>query len=101
MQDAGTPCLYCWAVQMLLGFPLSDLRPHLLDQHGQLFLTFPFCFGIHISGYAPAVDNGGVAAFPQVVVDLADAAGARFAALSFAGLKGAGGWLVWYEIMHR
>ena len=35
--------------------------------------------------------HGGVPSFPQMVVDLADTAGAWLAALTLVGLKGAGG----------
>ena len=90
--------MYCteppWsACQFCLPPPLvfrGDLRLHLPDQGGQLFLTLRLRFGVDVPGHAPAVDDGGVAALPQVVVDLADASGARLAPLAFVGLEGAG-----------
>ncbi|WP_158099858.1 hypothetical protein [Pseudoflavonifractor sp. An44] len=72
-------------------FP-GDLRFHLLDQVCQHFLTFLSGLGVHITGVFFAVwPDGGVTALPQMVVDLADTAGAWLAPLSLMGLKGAGG----------
>lgn len=72
-------------------FP-SDLRFHLLDQVCQQCLTFPSGLSVHIAGVFFAIwPDGGVAALPQMVVDLADTAGAWLAALALVGLKGAGG----------
>jgi len=73
------------------GFLCCDFRLHLPDEFRQLFLAFCLSFGIDVPGHAPAVDDGGVSALPKVVVNLADAARAGFASLSFVGLKGAGG----------
>ena len=72
-------------------FP-GDLRFHLLDQVCQQFLTFLPGLGVHIAGVFFAVwPDGGVPSFPQMVVDLADTAGAWLAPLTLVGLKGAGG----------
>ena len=68
----------------------GDLRLHFPDQFCQLFLTLGFRFRVDIPGHALAIEDGGVTALPQVVVDLADTAGARFAPLSLAGLECAG-----------
>ena len=72
-------------------FP-SDLRFHLLDQVCQQCLTFLSGLGVHIAGVFFAIwPDGGVPSFPQMVVDLADTAGAWLAALTLVGLKGAEG----------
>ena len=73
-------------------FVSGDLRFHLLDQACQKFLTLLPGLGVHIAGVFFAVwPDGGVAALPQMIVDLADTAGAWLAALTLVGLKGAGG----------
>ena len=90
--------MYCteppWsACQLCLSPPLifrGDLRLHLPDQGGQFFLALRLGFGVDIPCHAPTVDDGGVAALPQVGVDPADAAGARLAPLAFVGPEGAG-----------
>ena len=69
----------------------GDLRIHLLDQVCQQPLTFLSGLGVHIAGVFFAVwPDGGVPSFPQMVVDLADTAGAWLAPLTLVGLKGAG-----------
>ena len=40
-----------------------------------------------------SIDGGGVAAIPEMVVNLADTAGAGLAALTLVGLEGGGCWL--------
>ena len=51
--------------------------------------------GINIAGpLHPVRPHRRVPPFPQVVIDLADTAGARFAPLSLVGLEGAGGWFL-------
>ena len=72
----------------LLPLQLRQLRFHLRDQYLQLLLAFLARMRIHIPGVLFAVDpRRGVAAFKQVVVDLADAARAGPAALAHVGLK--------------
>ena len=72
-------------------FVSGDFRFHLLDQVCQQFLTFLSDLGVHIAGVFFAIwPDGGVAALPQMVVDLADTAGAWLAPLTLVGLKGAG-----------
>ena len=46
--------------------------------------------GVDIAGDALSIDDGGVAALPQVIIDLADTAGAGLAALALIGLEGRG-----------
>ena len=75
----------------LAGFLCCDFRLHLPDEFRQLFFAFCLGFGIDVPGHAPAVYDGGVSALPEMVVDLADTAGAGLAPLAFIGLKGAGG----------
>ena len=72
----------------LLPLQLRQLRFHLRDQHLQLLLTFLARVRIHIPRVLFAVDPcRGVAAFKQVVVDLADAARSGPADLAHVGLK--------------
>ena len=60
---------------------------HLCQQFFALFLTVR----VDISGVFFAVwPNWGVSALPQMVIDLGDAPGARFAALTLVSLEGAG-----------
>ena len=59
-----------------------------MDQLGQFLLTFLLGGCVDIPGHALSVDGGRVAALPQMVVDLADAAGAWLPALAFVGLEG-------------
>ena len=72
----------------LLPFQLRQLRFHLCDQHLQLLLAFLARVRIHIPRVLFAVDPcRGVAAFKQVVVDLADAARAGLADFAHVRLK--------------
>ena len=72
----------------LLPLQLRQLRFHLCDQHLQLLLTFLARMRIHIPRVLLAVDPcRGVAAFKQVVVDLADAARAGLADFAHIGLE--------------
>ena len=72
----------------LLPFQFRQLRFHLCDQHLQLLLTFLARMRIHIPRVLLAVDPcRGVAAFKEVVVDLADAACAGLADLAHVRLK--------------
>ena len=72
----------------LLPLQFCQLRFHLRDQHLQLLLTFLARMRIHISRVLFAVDPcRGVAAFKQVVVDLADAARAGLPNLAHVGLE--------------
>ena len=84
----------CRTFLFCLFFPGGDLRLHFPDQFCQFFLTLLLRFGVDVPGHALAVDDGGVAALPQMAVDLADASGTWFASLSLVGLEGAGGWLL-------
>lgn len=62
---------------VLQSFRLCNLRLHLYDQHLQLLLALLAGVGIDIASVLFAVGPfGGIAAFKQVVVDLADAASA-------------------------
>ena len=71
-----------------LPFQLRQLRFRLCNQHLQLLLTFLARMRIHISRVLFAVDPcRGVAAFKQVVVDLADAARAGLADFAHVRLK--------------
>ena len=71
----------------LLPLQLRQLRFHLRDQHLQLLLTFLARVRIHIPRVLFAVDPcRGVAAFKQVVVDLADAARSGRVDFSYVGL---------------
>ena len=72
----------------LLPLQLHQLRFHLCDQYLQLLLTFLARMRIHIPRVLFAVDpRRGVAAFKQVVVDLADAARSGLADLAHVRLK--------------
>ena len=72
----------------LLPLQLRQLRFHLRDQYLQLLLTFLARMRIHIPRVLFAVDPcRGVAAFKQVVVDLADAARSGLADLAHVRLK--------------
>ena len=52
--------------------------------------------GVDIPRKAVAVGKfGRIPSFPQVFIDLADAAGAGFTALTFAGSEGGWRWLPW------
>ena len=70
-----------------------------MNQSGQFFLTLRLRFGVDIPGHALAVDDGGVAALSQVVIDPTDTSGARFAPLSLAGLEGAGDGFLGYGLL--
>ena len=64
---------------------------HLDDQFCQFLFAFFLAGGVDISGKAGAVGKfGRIPSFPQLFVDLADAASAWFAALPFVGPEG--GW---------
>ena len=79
---------------LLLG---GDLSFHLDDQVCQLLFTFLFAVGVDIPGEATAVgEPRGVSSFPQVLIDLTDASGAWFAALTFVGLEGGGSRFPWH-----
>ena len=84
----------CRTFLFCLFFSGGDLCLHFPDQFCQLFLTLGFRLRVDVPAHAPAVDDGGVAALPQMAVDLADASGTRFAPLSLVGLEGAGGWFL-------
>ena len=69
----------------------GDLYLHLLNEFGQQPLAFFSGLCIDIAGVFFTVrPDGRVAAFPEMIVDLADTAGAWFAALPLVWLKGAG-----------
>ena len=85
----------------LLPLPLSgqtlclrNLRFHLSDQPGQLFLTFGLGAGIDATGVDfPIRPLGGELPLPKVVVDLRHTACPRFANLALVGFKrGLWGW---------
>ena len=57
----------------------GNLHLHLPNQFCQLRLTLGFRSGVDVPCHALAVDLGGVAPFPQVVVDLGDTPGAPLA----------------------
>ena len=84
-----------WSTCQIIRFPVffrcGDLLFYLPDQLRQLHFALGLGLCVHIPGHALAVDDGGVAALPQVVIDPADATSARFAPLPLAGLEGAGG----------
>lgn len=62
---------------------------HLDDQSCQFLFAFFLAVGVDISRKAVAVGKfGRIPSFPQLFVDLADAAGAGFAALPFVGQEG-------------
>ena len=106
---AGLPWSTCQCRPFFPFFPGGDLRLHLPDQLGQLHLALGLCFRIHVLGHALAVDLGGVAtlpqvvielrlliepyepyavaALPQVVIELGDTPGSRFAVLALDRLK--------------
>ena len=64
---------------------------HLDDQFCQFLFAFFLAMCVDIPGEAVAVGKfGRIPSFPQVFIDLADAAGAGFAALTFVGSEG--GW---------
>ena len=93
MYCAGSPWSTCQCRPFFPFFPGGDLRLHLPDQLGQLHLALGLCFRIHVLGHALAVDLGGVAALPQVVIELGDTPGSRFAVLALDRLKGgSAGW---------
>ena len=74
----------------------GHLRFHLDDQLCQFLLTFLLAVGIDITGETAAVgESWGISSFPQVFVDLADAPGAGFAALTIVGLECRGYRLSW------
>ena len=90
MQYVSIAWSTCYIFRFHTVFSSDDLCLHFPDQFCQLFLTLGFRFRVDVPGYALAVDDGGIAALPQVVVDLADTSGARFAPLSLVGSEGAG-----------
>ena len=62
---------------------------HLDDQFCQFLFAFFLAVGVDISRKAVAVGKfGRIPSFPQVFIDLADAAGAGFTALPFVGQEG-------------
>ena len=62
---------------------------HLDDQFCQFLFAFFLAVGVDISCEAASIgEPRGVPSFPQLFVDLADAAGAGFAALPFVGQEG-------------
>ena len=64
---------------------------HLDDQFCQFLFAFFLAVGVDISREAASIGEfGRVSSFPQVFIDLADAASAGFTALTFAGSEG--GW---------
>ena len=66
-----------------------NLRFHLFNQSRQESFTFLSRLGVHIPGVLLAVrPHGGIAAFPEVVADLADTAGTRFTYLADVRLEG-------------
>ena len=66
------------------------------DQFCQFLFAFFLAVGVDISGEAGAVGKfGRIPSFPQLFVDLADAASARFAALPFVGQEGRWGRFPW------
>lgn len=74
----------------------GDLRFHLEDHLCQQPLTFLSGLGVNISGMLLAIrPDWGVAALPQVVVDLSDASGSRLTPLAFVGLECTGGRFPW------
>lgn len=79
-------------------FSGGDLCLHFPDQFCQLFLTLGFRFRVDIPGHALSIDDGGVSALPEVVIDLADTAGARLAALAFVGLEDGGRRVSWRRV---
>ena len=81
----------CVSAGLFLFFHGSNLLLHLPDEGGQLFFTFLLGRGVDVPGHALSVNGRGVAALPEVVVDLADTAGAGLAALALVGLEGEGG----------
>ena len=94
MQYVSIAWSTCYIFRFHTVFSSDDLCLHFPDQFCQLFLTLGFRFRVDVPGHALAVDDGGVAALPQVVIDLANASGAWFAPLSLVGLEGAGGWFL-------
>ena len=69
---------------------------HLDDQFCQFLFAFLLAVGVDISREAVAVGEfGRIPSFPQAFVDLADAAGAGFAALTFVGSEGRGSRFSW------
>ena len=85
------PCAF--SASLWVCFHGGNLLLHLPNQLGKLLLTFLFGGGIDIAGHTLSVDDGGVTTFPQVVIDLADTAGAGLAALALVGLECRGCWL--------
>lgn len=83
----------CFSASLWVCFHGSDLLLHLPNQLGKLLLTFLFGGGIDIADHTLSIDGGGVAAIPEMVVNLADTAGAGLAALTLVGLEGGGCWL--------
>ena len=62
---------------------------HLDDQFCQFLFAFFLAVGVDISREAASIGEfGRVSSFPQLFVDLADAASAGFAALPFVGQEG-------------
>jgi len=84
------PCLclflgFGWGAFLLL---LCDLLFHLHDQLLQLLLALLPRVGVHVSCMLPAVGpDGRVAAFEQVVVELANTAGAGPAHAAAVGFE--------------
>ena len=80
------PCAF--SASLWVCFHGDNLLLHFPNQLGQFFLTFLLGTGVDVAGHAFSADGGGVAAFPEMVVDLADTAGAGLAALALVGLEG-------------
>ena len=73
-----------------LGSEEGQFLFHLCDQCRQLLFTLRFRGSVDVSGYAFAVDLGGVASLPEVVVDLAHTAGSWLSIFAFHRLEGGG-----------
>ena len=74
--------------QILQPLCFCNLVLHLQNQHLQFLLALLAGMGVNIAGVFFTVGPfRGVAAFKQVIVDLADAAGARLALAAHVGLE--------------
>ena len=92
-------CSTCRFLLLRLLFSGGDLRLRFPDQFCQLFLALCLRFRVDVPGHALAIDDGGVTALPQVVIDLANASGAWFAPLSLTGLEGTGDGFLGHELL--
>lgn len=78
----------------------GDLHFHLEDHLRQQPLTVLSGLGVDVAGMLFAVrPDGGVAALPQVVIDLCDASGAWLATFTLVRLEGAGSGLSWHWLI--